>query len=235
MSQPFLFRLIDKAVFDYNLISDGDNILIAASGGKDSTALVEYFANRAKRPGCNFSFRAVHVETEITNALSEPLLNIFSSWNVPCENIKIDVLSRLKEGRKMNCYWCSTQRRTELLRYAQNCGFNKIALGHHLDDILETLLMNMLGKGELSTMPPVLAYKKYPVTVIRPLCYALEETIVEHAEKSGYISQTCSCGFQENSLRKTARKKLEALTDGSPLKKKNLFLALKHRFPEYLP
>ena len=156
MSQPLLFSLIDKAIYDYNLISDNDRLLIAASGGKDSTSLVEYFANRARRPDCNFTFKAVHIETEITKPLNENLQKLFLTWNVEAENIKVDVISRLKPRRKMNCFWCSTQRRTELINYALSNNFNKIVLGHHMDDILETLLMNMLEKAQLSTMPPFL-------------------------------------------------------------------------------
>ena len=88
MSQPLLFSLIDKAIYDYNLISDNDRLLIAASGGKDSTSLVEYFANRARRPDCNFTFKAVHIETEITKPLNENLQKLFLTWNVEAENIK---------------------------------------------------------------------------------------------------------------------------------------------------
>ena len=85
------------------------------------------------------------------------------------------VIGRLKPGRSMNCYWCSMQRRTELIRYAMAEGFNKIALGHHLDDIVETLMMNMLYKGQISGMLPILRYEKYPVSIIRPLALC-EET-----------------------------------------------------------
>ena len=205
MSQPLLFSLIDKAIYDYNLISDNDRLLIAASGGKDSTSLVEYFANRARRPDCNFTFKAVHIETEITKPLNENLQKLFLTWNVEAENIKVDVISRLKPRRKMNCFWCSTQRRTELINYALSNNFNKIVLGHHMDDILETLLMNMLEKAQLSTMPPFLQYEKYPVAIIRPLCYVQEKIIIEHAEKAGYISATCTCSFQDNSMRNSAR------------------------------
>ncbi|MBP5402994.1 MAG: tRNA 2-thiocytidine biosynthesis protein TtcA [Treponema sp.] len=235
MGQSLIFSLIDKAIFDYNLIEKGDRLLLAASGGKDSTVLVEYFANRLRRPGISFSLKTVHIETEITKPLSPELTEIFSSWNIQCENIKVDVLGRLKQGKKMNCFWCSTQRRTELIKYALDNNYNKLVLGHHMDDMLETLLMNMLEKGELSTMAPLLKYQKYPLTVIRPLCYVTEDKIIEHAQKSGYISQVCTCTYQENSFRKEARKKLEFLTGGDPVKKQHMFDSLKNILTEYLP
>jgi tRNA(Ile)-lysidine synthase TilS/MesJ len=114
-------------------------------------------------------------------------------------------------------------------------GYNKIALGHHLDDILETLLMNALNKGEFSTMIPRLKYEKYPVTIIRPLCFADVDSIIEHAKLHNYISQTCTCNYQENSGRKKARSRLEQLTGGNALEKRRLFEALRNIKPEYLP
>ena len=218
MPQPFLFRLIDKAVFDYNMIEDGDRLLIGASGGKDSTALVHY-----------------HISTEITAKLNPDLEKMFCSWGVDCGNLEVNVLGRLKENRRMNCWWCSTQRRTELLDYAIKNGFTKLVLGHHLDDILETLLMNMLNKSELSTMPPRLSYKNYPLTVIRPLCYADVNQIVQHGKDFGYINTTCTCSYQDNSGRKDARERLEKLTGGDLQKKQHLFASLKNIKSEYLP
>ena len=235
MGQPLIFRLIDKAVFDYNLIKPGDKILVGASGGKDSTALIEYFANRIKRPKENFSFAAFHVHSEITDPLNQELAEILKSWNVEIIEKYIDVLGRLKKNHKMNCWWCSTQRRTELLDYAIKNGFNKIALGHHLDDILETLLMNALDHGEFSTMPVKLQYEKYPVQIIRPLCYVPVNLIKNHVEKAGYKSITCTCNFQDNSARKRAREKLNFLTDSSDEKKQKLFASLKNMQKEYLP
>ena len=135
----------------------------------------------------------------------------------------------------MNCWWCSTQRRTELLNYAIEHKFNKIALGHHLDDILETLLMNMLERGELSTMPPKLSYKNYPVTILRPLCYVGEKTLVDYALQKGFASSVCTCDYQDNSGRKKARLLLEGLTGGNDAKKMRLFLSLKNVRSEYLP
>lgn len=235
MPQPLIFRMIDKAVYDYNMIEKNDRILVGASGGKDSTALIEYFANRAKRPDCDFEFKALHVSTEITKPLDSELERLFASWGVKTEEKYVDVLGRIKEGHKMNCWWCSTQRRTELLNYAIENGFNKIALGHHLDDILETLLMNAVEHGNLATMPPRLKYKKFPVSIIRPLCYVPVARIKEHAENSGYASVTCTCTYQANSGRKDARKKLDVLTDGIDEKKQRFFQALRNIQTEYLP
>lgn len=235
MSQPFLFRLIDKAVFDYKMIEDGDKILVGASGGKDSTALVQYFANRKKRPNSNFEFTALHIQSEITKPLNTDLTQMFKSWGVKAQSLQVNILERVKQNQKMNCWWCSTQRRTELLNYAIQNGYTKLALGHHLDDILETLLMNMLNKSELSTMPPRLSYKNYPLTIIRPLCYADITQIVEHGNNQGYISTTCTCSYQNNSGRKEARMRLEKLTDGDLKKKRHIFDSLKNVLPEYLP
>jgi tRNA(Ile)-lysidine synthase TilS/MesJ len=236
MGQPKLFSLIDKAVYDYKMIEKGDKILIGASGGKDSTALVEYFSNRIKRRGEDFSFTAIHIETDFEGCTMSPRLREqFKSWNVESVNYFVDVQNRIKEGHKMNCYWCSMQRRGKLISYALKNGYNKIALGHHLDDILETLLMNMLFKAKLFTMPPRLEYKKYPLTIIRPLCYADVDTIKEHASDAGYISTTCTCMYQDNSGRKDARARLQALTQGDRRLKEKMFESLRNINTEYLP
>ncbi len=229
-----MLRKIDRAVYEYSLIEPGDRILIGASGGKDSSALVQYFAFRKRQKRENFDFAAVHVETEIGSPLAPALKNLFLSWGVEPVVIPVRVLERLKPGKKMNCWWCSTQRRTELNNYAVANGYNKIALGHHLDDILETLLMNALNKGELSTMPPRLSYDKYPVTVIRPLCMADEETVIRHVSDEGFISATCTCSYQENSGRKDARRRLADLTRGDPGEKYRLFASLRNVRMEYL-
>lgn len=235
MGQPKLFSIIDKAVYDYKLIENGDRILVGFSGGKDSAALTEYFAYRKRQGRENFDFCALHVESGIGSSVLPELRSLLRSWNTELVSLNADVLARLKPGRTMNCWWCSTQRRTELNNYAMEHGYNKIALGHHLDDILETLLMNALYKGELSTMPPRLKYDKYPVTIIRPLCFADEQTIIAHARRSGYKSITCTCDYQNNSARKEARKKLEALTGSDAAQKRKLFESLKNIKSDYLP
>ena len=232
---PKLSSLIDKAIFDYNLLEKGDRILIGASGGKDSTALIQYFSDRKKRPDSDFEYKALNIQTDFAPSFPSGILSLFNEWKVPYESIKVNILERIKSNQKMSCYWCSTQRRTELINYALKNGFNKIALGHHMDDIPETLLMNMLEKGELSSMTPKLQYENYPLTIIRPLCYVSEDSLINKAKKDGYFGFTCTCDYQENSTRKNARTKLEQLTDGDQLKKERLFKSLRNVQPLYLP
>ena len=193
---PKLSSLIDKACFDYNLIEKGDRILIGASGGKDSTALISYFAQRAKRRSklCrmdeapDFEYKALFIKNDFATDFPLEIAELFKAWQAPFEKLEVNVLERVKKGQKMSCWWCSTQRRTELLNYAIANGYNKIALGHHMDDLLETLLMNMLNKGELASMPPRLKYEKFPVTIIRP-SHTYDERSVPlgvHGEKGSW-------------------------------------------------
>ena len=254
MPNPLLYRAIDRALSEYPMIERGDSVLLGASGGKDSTALAEFLASLKKRRyPLKFRLEALHISTEFEEALPngigfgdgrldgranagfESVRPLFEEWEIPIHVVNVSVLARLKPGKKMNCWWCSTQRRTELNNFAIERGFNKIALGHHLDDILETFLMNALDRGELSTMPPVLRYRKYPVQVIRPLCFADVATIAEHAKRRGWYAATCTCAWQSNSRRRDAREKLQALTGGSREKKLALFEALRCVKSEYLP
>ena len=239
--QPRLSSLIDKAIFDYQLIEKGDRILIGASGGKDSTALIKYFADRSRRPAregaadTSFEYKALFIKSDFAPDFPEGIKALFREWGVSFEQLNVNVLERVKPGQKMSCWWCSTQRRTELLNYAIEHGYNKIALGHHMDDILETLLMNMLNRGELASMPPRLKYDNFSITVIRPLCYVNEARLIEEAKAGGYAGFTCTCNYQDNSGRKAARAKLEALTDGDEAKKERLFASMRNIQQLYLP
>ncbi len=236
MGQPRLYSRIDSAVYEYDMLPDGCRVLVGASGGKDSTLLVEYFANRTKRrTGSRFSFSAVYMQSDFAPPFNAELAQRFADWKVDFATQEVDVIGRLKPGRKMNCFWCSMQRRTELIRYAMAHGYDTIALGHHLDDILETLLMNMLIKSTLSTMPPVVQYEKYPLRIIRPLSFVPVDMIVEHAAEQGWKSMTCTCAYQDNSGRKEMRRRLAELTDGDVNKKMHLFNALKDIRKDYLP
>lgn len=250
MSQPKIYSLIDKAIFDYKMLDSslpgGAKILLGASGGKDSTLLAEYFSNRQKRFANHknshgksseipFQIQSLYIQTDFANPFNPELRKKFDEWKIPLETLQVNTLARLHGGHKMSCYWCSNQRRKELLNYALQNGFDTVVLGHHIDDVLETLLMNMMEKGKLETMPPVLKYKKFPIKLIRPLYYVPVDEIIRHADAQGWKKQTCTCAYQDNSGRKEARKRLELLTSGDYAKKFHILTSLKNIDFDYLP
>jgi tRNA 2-thiocytidine biosynthesis protein TtcA len=209
------------------LICDGDRILIAVSGGKDSTVLA--WALAAIRPALkvHYELAALHISTDFCACCKKSVLSQrLAEWDIPFTDLFVPVIGRLKEGEKMNCYWCSTQRRTELMKYAVENGFNKISLGHHLDDIIETFFMNLCNKGELSAMPIIVKYRKFPITLIRPLAYAEERQIIECAAAQNILKAACTCPYGINSKRRDMRQRIADFTGGSGAVKRRILKAL---------
>ena len=234
MSSETIFRLIDKVVHEYDLVKPGDRILVGASGGKDSTLLIQYFSRLKRYYKIDFEFLALNIQSDVAPAFPENIRNLFDEWQVEFKTIDVDILKSVKEGHKMNCWWCSNQRRKELMNYAVENGYNKLSLGHHLDDVLQTLFMNAIQKCELSTMIPELKLDRYPVSIIRPLYYVCENQIIQQAKDEGYYGWTCTCNYQENSARKDARKKVDFICPDE-ISKMHFVKALQNRKNEYLP
>lgn len=239
-AETTLAKLIEIALRRYEMIKPGDRILVGVSGGKDSSCLVRDLAIKRSWWDVPFELAACYIASDLhTEGFGPPpddswLKEQLHAWGVTYVRIDVPVIGRLKPGESLNCYWCATQRRTELSRYARANGFNKLALGHHLEDILETLLMNMTKKGEFATMPPVMPYTRYPLTVIRPLALCEERQVIACAEELGFLSHTCTCSFNLAGARKTMRKQLEALTGGSSHAKRNLFKSMSCIKKDYL-
>ena len=222
-------KLTMKAVLERNLIEEGDRILIAASGGKDSTVMAWVLSvlKKALKLKLNYSLEALHISSDFCSCCKKSVLaSRLEEWGIPFTDLSVPIIGRLKEGRKMNCYWCSTQRRTELIKYAMENGFNKIALGHHLDDIIETFFMNMTGKGTLSTMPMRLSYRKYPLCLIRPLGYLEERQIITCAAEQNILKAACTCPYGVNSVRRDMRDRIAAFTGNSGAVKRRILAAL---------
>jgi tRNA 2-thiocytidine biosynthesis protein TtcA len=207
-------KKIDKAIFKYDLIESGDRIVVGASGGKDSLSLLHQLSLKQPRFSRRFELAAAHVETEFSNPEAiNRLEELCAEWEVPFHRIRINIAERIHQGQSMSCYWCSTQRRTELIQFAEANGFTKIALGHHMDDILETFFMNLTHKGELSTMLPKMSYDRYRQSVIRPLAWVSEEELIDYTNGMEQDIVVCQCGYDVTSQRRRIRPILDYIAE----------------------
>jgi len=239
-----IVRLFHKACADYGLIEDGDHILVGLSGGKDSLALVELLGARSKIYKPRFSVTALHVRVKERDYHSDIsyLERFCEEAGVPLmvrdveitnEGVKELTNERAKDANP--CFLCSWYRRKTLFNVAQEIGCNKIALGHHRDDLIETMLMNLIYQGTFATMPPMLQLDKMPLKIIRPLCLIDEALLIAHAEEKGYEKQTVLCPFEHVSSREKAKELLAYIKAMNPEAVDSMYGAMSNVKEEYLP
>jgi len=197
-----------KAMATYHLIEDDDRILVGLSGGKDSLLLLELMAKRAKIQHPRFSVEAIHVRMEnIHYETDTSYLERFCSdlgVNLHVVNTSFTIGNENGEDlrkQKQPCFLCSWMRRKQILNLAQELDCNKIAFGHHQDDIIHTALLNLTYQARFATMPVRLKMRKMPLTIIRPLCLIQETDIKAYAELKGYRKQQKTCPYETNSHR----------------------------------
>jgi tRNA(Ile)-lysidine synthase TilS/MesJ len=231
-----------KAMATYHLIEDDDRILVGLSGGKDSLLLTELLAKRAKIDHPRFEVEVLHVRMENIHYESDTsYLQQFcedlgvrlhlrtTSFNLDqIENLdNLENLDRQRLRRqKQPCFLCSWQRRKELFNLAQQLGCNKIALGHHQDDLIHTALMNLTFQGRFDTMPASLKMRKMPLTIIRPLCMMEEADIKAYAEMQGYQKQKKLCPYESDSHRTDIKRLFNEMEQINPEARFSIWRAL---------
>lgn len=229
-------RRFVKGVMEYGLLADGDHILVALSGGKDSLAMLELLARRSRIFHPRFSLVAAHVVMRNIPYRSDVdyLREVCASWNVPFVLVEAEFDASL-DHRKSPCFLCSWNRRKALFTLAREQGCNKIALGHHMDDILETLLLNQTFQGAFSTMPPRLEMRKFQMTLIRPLCLVHEADIAELAALKGYRKQVKCCPYETGSHRASMKQVLRQLEAMNPETRYSLWGSMSNIQEDLLP
>lgn len=226
----------NKACADYGLIEDGDRILVGVSGGKDSLALLELMGNRARILKPRFEVEAIHVKmTNIPYGVDIDYLNEQADRVGVRLHVCETQFDASTDKRHTPCFLCSWNRRKVMFEKAKELGCNKIALGHHMDDILVTLLMNMTFQGAFGTMPPKLQMDKFDMAVIRPLCRVSEADLARMAAIRGYHSPVRNCPYEDASHRNEMKRILGELEQMNPDARYNMWGAMTNIQKELLP
>lgn len=231
-------RLMGQAIGDFGMIEDGDKVMVCISGGKDSYAMLDILLKLRERAPIQFEIVAVNLDQKQPNFPAEILPNYLSSLGIPFHIEVQDTYSIVKrvipEG-KTTCGLCSRLRRGILYRVADELGASKIALGHHRDDILETLLLNMFYAGKLKGMPPKLRSDDGKHIVIRPLAYVPEKLLERYAQDMQFPIIPCDlCGSQPNLQRGAMKQMLREWEKKYPGRVENLFRSMHHIVPSHL-
>ncbi|TPV93496.1 MAG: tRNA 2-thiocytidine(32) synthetase TtcA [Myxococcales bacterium FL481] len=233
-----LARTMTKALGEYNLLQDGDHVMVAMSGGKDSYTLCDLLESARRRAPFRFRLTAVHLDQGQPGYDGAPLEGWLREFGVPYHIIHEDtystVVNRTPPG-KTYCAVCSRMRRGVLYTHAERLGCNKIALGHHRDDALETVLMNMLYAGRLQAMPAGYRTDDDRFDVIRPLILCAERDIAEFARAREYPILPCNlCGSQDGLRREAMRRLLDELEQDNPAVRAVMLNSLRNVVPSHL-
>ncbi|EQA10531.1 tRNA 2-thiocytidine(32) synthetase TtcA [Glaesserella parasuis] len=236
--QKRLRRNVGNAIADFNMIEDGDKVMVCLSGGKDSYTLLDILLNLKLNAPIHFDIVAVNLDQKQPgfpeHVLPEYLESIGVEYKIVEENTYGIVKEKIPEG-KTTCSLCSRLRRGILYRTATELGATKIALGHHRDDMLETLFLNMFYGGKLKSMPPKLISDDGKQIVIRPLAYCKEKDIEKYAVAKQFPIIPCNlCGSQPNLQRQVVKEMLQTWDRQYPGRIETMFSALQNVAPSHL-
>lgn len=236
--QKRLRRLVGSAIADYNMIEEGDKIMVCLSGGKDSYGMLDILLSMQKTAPIHFDIVAVNMDQKQPGFPEHILPEYLAALGVPFHIIEKDTYSVVKElvpEGKTTCGLCSRLRRGTLYGFADEIGATKIALGHHRDDIIETMFLNLFYGGKIKAMPPKLLSDDKRNIVIRPMAYCPEEDLADFAEQKGFPIIPCNlCGSQENLQRQVVKQMLHTWEAQYPGRTETIFSAIKNIIPSQM-
>ena len=236
--QKRLRRNVGKAILDFDMIAEGDKVMVCLSGGKDSYTMLDILMSLQRSAPASFELVAVNLDQKQPGFPEDVLPRYLESLDVPFQIVEEDTYSTvtrvIPEGKTM-CSLCSRLRRGVLYRTAAELGVDKIALGHHRDDIVETLFLNLFHGGKLKTMPAKLRSDDGKNTVIRPLAYCKEKDIERYATAKQFPIIPCNlCGSQENLQRQAVKTMLQQWDRAHPGRIESIFGAIQNVAPSHL-
>jgi len=229
----YISKRVGKAITDYDMMADGDKVAVAVSGGKDSLTLLRVLTDRKKFVPIKYELFAVHIDLGYPRTHPKILASYFKSQNINYHIEKVDILKG-RTRKDITCFWCSWNRRKALFETAVRFGCNKVALGHHHDDIIETILLNLFFNGEISAMAPKQELFKGKIIIIRPLAYVDEDMIRRFAKEANFPREKCSCPNSFTSKRTQIEHIIKELKKICPDVKKNIFRSVKRIKKDYL-
>ncbi|TOC04590.1 tRNA 2-thiocytidine(32) synthetase TtcA [Vibrio parahaemolyticus] len=236
--QKRLRRNVGNAITDYNMIEEGDVVMACISGGKDSFAMLDILLNLQKAAPIKFEVVAVNLDQKQPGFPEHILPEYFETLNIPYYIVDKDTYSVVKEKvpeGKTTCGLCSRLRRGTLYSFAEKIGATKLALGHHMDDIVETMFLNMFHGSRLKAMPPKLRSDDGRNVVIRPLTYCREKDLIKYAEHKDFPIIPCNlCGSQENLQRQAIKAMLIDWDEKTPGRVEAIFKSIQNVSPSQL-
>lgn len=238
LTEKKLLHYTGKAIADFNMIQRGDRVMVCLSGGKDSFTLLTLLHLLRKRSNNKFEVFAFTLDQAQPGWDDSQLRQWLEERKIPHEILTRDTYSIVKEKIPEGdtyCSLCSRLRRGIIYRYAEENGYTKIALGHHRDDLIRSLLMSILYNGDIRSMPPKLLSDNKKHIVIRPMCYVQERDIITFADAQGFPIIPCNlCGSQENLARKRIGRLIDQLAEENPKVPSNILHALQSIKPSQL-
>ena len=229
-------RDVGKAIHHYDMISHGDRILVGVSGGKDSLALLWILTERLSRIPVKYKLFPVYIDPGFPDGFADSLSDYLQSTgaDLRVETTDYGLLAHSADNRENPCFLCARLRRKRIFEIADELDCNKVAFGHHKDDIIETFFLNICYSGNISTMRPVQSFFKGKVTIIRPLAFVDEDRIRRFAKSREFPEFINSCPRAQISKRKEIKEMLARMYRSNKKIKGNIFNAMKNVNPDYL-